>query len=549
MSYRPNYLESWRPPPQQRDSWRPSGEQPNPGPDRRWNGTHVRYDEGDRPLGERRILSTNGDSWRPNLHEGHILTKREEDRDRREQDYGNRISYYSPRDRSTVPVKQPFVEDRQSRSNFNPSTPAFQPGSLHQGSSIADANPAPLRSAQSHAPHPVYRVDKYYRPAKSSGIASSRNVWNSPNVFTPGTLHSNRYSLRLRQSKGTPVRASDSASSQVGQFEQTSPRDRVSPADIFEVLQRQHRKKQPTPRRVSPPPAPTATDVYLAQARLPVTRCDAPKRLLVVLDLNGTLLVRPNRARSREFIVRPGVCQLLDYLFDNHVVMVYSSARPANVEAMVDVLVSKKRANAFTAIWGRDKLDLTRAQYDEKVQVYKKLEKIWEDKLIQATCPQQQRWSQANTVLVDDNHLKALSQPHNLIQVSEFAKKQKLSKGEYRRELEVVASIRAKLEELKWANDVSRLVLRWQTGEIEPPRATTLSPLPKSAGGKDSEEPSQTAQYHVSLDIVKSPDVDNVQAALQRDMENLTTDSSERDGGVRLDEPAISAEEWREFLK
>jgi hypothetical protein len=105
------------------------------------------------------------------------------------------------------------------------------------------------------------------------------------------------------------------------------------------------------------------------------------------------------------------------------------------------------------------------------------------------------------------------------------------------------------LEELKWTNDVSRLVLRWQTGEIEPPRATTLSPLPESAGGKDSKEPSQTAQNDISLDIVKSPDVDNVQAALQKDMENLTTDPSERDEGVRLDEPAISAEEWKEFLK
>lgn len=316
------------------------------------------------------------------------------------------------------------------------------------------------------------------------------------------------------------------------------------------------------PRQVTPPPAPTATDLYLAQARLPVLRSAAPRKLLVVLDLNGTLLVRPNKMQPRVFNIRPGVHQLLDYLLDNHVVMVYSSAQPANVEAMVDALLSKKRAKFLAAIWGRDKLDLTPAQYKEKVQVYKKLEKVWADEHIQATCPHgQPRWSQANTVLVDDSHLKALSQPHNLIQVREFTKKQKLTKTETKREQEVVASIVAKLEELKWAHDVSRLILRWQTGEVEPPRANELTPLLKFEGSDEQQQPlpgggpADTSSEEVEeVEAVEVVGSDTEAASLERDMENLSTDPSPvvEDGGNEVsivNQPAISAAEWREFLK
>jgi NLI interacting factor-like phosphatase len=254
--------------------------------------------------------------------------------------------------------------------------------------------------------------------------------------------------------------------------------------------------------------------------------------------------------KPREFNIRPGVHLLLDYLFENHVVMVYSSARPENVQAMVDALASKKRAKSLAAVWGRDKLELTPAQYNEKVQVYKKLEKVWQDERIQATCPGKQRWNQTNTVLVDDSHLKALSQPHNLIQVSEFTTKKKLNKEEKKREQEVVASVRAKLEELKWSHDVSRHILRWQTGQLEPPCATQLSPLPQLAAvAETAGQPSPTADDIYSSDTDESVGGAAIEATLEEEMHNLTTEPSAKHQSHHMNEPVISADEWKEFLK
>jgi len=253
--------------------------------------------------------------------------------------------------------------------------------------------------------------------------------------------------------------------------------------------------------------------------------------------------------RPRDFNIRPGVHPLLEYLFKNHVVMVYSSARPENVKAMVDALATKKQAQSLAAIWGRDKLELTPAQYNEKVQVYKKLEKVWQDEQIQATSLGKQRWNQTNTVLVDDSHLKALSQPHNLIQVPEFTK-QKLNKEQQRREREIVASVRAKLEELKWADDVSRHIWRWQTGQMEPPRATKLSPLPQSAIAETADQPNAMADDLLSSDTDESSGGAAIDAAaLEQDMQNLTTEPRAKSESHCMNEPAVSADEWKEFLK
>jgi NLI interacting factor-like phosphatase len=252
--------------------------------------------------------------------------------------------------------------------------------------------------------------------------------------------------------------------------------------------------------------------------------------------------------KAQEFRIRPGVHQLLDYLFKNHIVMFYSSARPENVKAMVDALATKKQAQSLAAIWGRDKLELTPAQYNEKVQVYKKLEKVWQDERIQATSPGKQLWNQTNTVLVDDSHLKALSQPHNLIQVPEFTKK-KLDKEQKRRELEIVASVRAKLEELKWAHDVSRHIWRWQTGQLEPPRATKLSPSTQPAGAETGEHLSPMADDPFSSDTDESSGGAAIDAALEQDMQNLMTEPGAKHEIHPVNEPVISAEEWKAFLR
>lgn len=572
MSYRPHYQDSWRPPAQQRDSWRPSAEQPTTSePDRRWVGTRVRYGEQYELFCENQKFHFGRDSWRPHGHEGDRLTAREEAHDQVNEDSSSRKSSgQSRRARRRKPnptTGSAVAAPLQPQSKLDPSSLTFQPGNLGQNSSFNDGVPAPLRSVHNYARYPVYRVDKYYRPAKPLSVAPGRNGGNNANATTPGAAVSTRHWLRSTQPGASSAGITMDNVSHLSQGDPehglSSLQTSFAMAGMLTKKPMQYERKDRRPQQVTPPPAPTATDLYLAQARLPVIRSPVPRKLLVVLDLNGTLLVRPSRMQPRVFNVRPGVPQLLDYLLNNHVVMVYSSARPANVEAMVDALLSKKRAKSLAAIWGRDKLDLTPAQYNEKVQVYKKLEKVWADEHIQATCPHgQQRWNQANTVLVDDSHLKALSQPHNLIQVPEFAKKQKLTKAEKKREVEVVTSIMAKLEELKWAQDVSRLILRWQTGEIEPPRATQVVSLPKSEVGSDEQRqslpvdgPADTSTEEVEeVEAVEVVDSDSQASSLERDMENLSTDPSPgvEDGGKGVsivNQPAISAAEWREFLK
>ncbi len=68
-------------------------------------------------------------------------------------------------------------------------------------------------------------------------------------------------------------------------------------------------------------------------------------------------------------------------------------------------------------------MGLSQADYNSRTQVYKRLETIWDDSKMQAKHPLRDhggRWSQANTVLIDDSTEKARSHPYNLIKVPEF---------------------------------------------------------------------------------------------------------------------------------
>jgi NLI interacting factor-like phosphatase len=511
----------------------------------------VRYDEDHRLRDEQRIIPGRGDSWRPPPYQRQSLTRRDDGYDASREDprfWGSSEASWRSVDETSATAVRPVEQTAwASQPNLDPSAATFQPSNNRSARPAKAAAAAPLRSVLNYARYPTYRVDKYYRSPKSADLSSNWSGRSNNRNNFESTRAPHRYPLRSRHPAPSVPAASDASHVSPDWAGRSGQRHRFGIAAMLSTLQPQPERKE-TPRRpVSPPPAPTATDLYLAQARLPVVRSAIAKKLLVVLDLNGTLLVRPNRMQPRVFNVRPGVPPLLDYLFDNHVVMVYSSARPANVEAMVDTLVAKKRAKKLAAIWGRDRLELTTAQYNEKIQVYKKLEKLWADDQIQATCPDG-RWSQANTVLVDDSHLKALSQPHNLLQVPEFTKKQKLTKEERRRELEVVATLRARLEELRWTHDVSRLILRWQTGEVESTRATKLSQLPKAAG-KGNAGPISGAASGGGVNLLSDEESDDAGVSLEEGMERLTTDPVAEPHENQMSKPAVSADEWREFLK
>ena len=71
--------------------------------------------------------------------------------------------------------------------------------------------------------------------------------------------------------------------------------------------------------------------------------------------------------------------------------------------------------------WGRDTLGLTSAQYKARVQVYKRLDRIWGNESLRPVHPDLKAgWGPHNTLLIDDSTLKASAQPFNHVEVPEF---------------------------------------------------------------------------------------------------------------------------------
>ena len=156
------------------------------------------------------------------------------------------------------------------------------------------------------------------------------------------------------------------------------------------------------------------------------------------------------------WIERPGTSAFLSWLMNDdgaqghgHRVMVWSSARPPNVDAMVKKLFTPDQRAKLVAKWSRDELGLTREQYNNKVQVYKELQKIWSDSEIKKTHPSGKAWTQSNTVLIDDSIKKAASEPYNLVEVEEFENKP------WQKNDDALKRVRDYLEELAMWNNVS----------------------------------------------------------------------------------------------
>lgn len=143
--------------------------------------------------------------------------------------------------------------------------------------------------------------------------------------------------------------------------------------------------------------------------------------LLIVLDLNGALLHRQRHMGLHHFMARPRVESFLEYVFATHKVMVWSSARPDTVNAMCKQLLSPSQLQELVAIWTRDQLRLPASAYNEKTQIYKQLSWVWADRAVQLHNKEiGHRWSQKNTVLVDDSFEKGASEPHNVVTIKSF---------------------------------------------------------------------------------------------------------------------------------
>lgn len=182
------------------------------------------------------------------------------------------------------------------------------------------------------------------------------------------------------------------------------------------VSQGHHASSSQSPDRPpSPPKILHPSPSYLATSLIPSTPLQNPctQRKLLILDLNGTLLIRPKRRLPIESYLRKGqrssapgprflpvhprpyMPTFKQYLFLGHRpidsdgrhqqgegtkawldVMVWSSAQPHNVGNMVEkcfgvvadnnvdvVEKEKERSGDLVAVWARDTLDLTDVQY------------------------------------------------------------------------------------------------------------------------------------------------------------------------------------------
>ncbi|KAK8141978.1 hypothetical protein G3M48_009543 [Beauveria asiatica] len=204
-------------------------------------------------------------------------------------------------------------------------------------------------------------------------------------------------------------------------------------------------------------PEPTAS--YLRRAHLAPSRLSSPRRILIVMDLNGTLLHRPSKRRPSHFIARPHARIFMDYLLSTFSVAVWSSARPHNVQAMVASLLTPAQRQRCLVVWGRERMGLSSADYDARVQCYKRLARVWGDRGVMAAHPDARggggggggRWDQSNTVLVDDSAEKARSEPHNLLRIPEYL-------GPEAESPHVLPQVHDYINELAWQADISQYI-------------------------------------------------------------------------------------------
>lgn len=312
------------------------------------------------------------------------------------------------------------------QAQFRPQAPAFQPGQ---------------RLVNGFLPHSSYRIDK-----------------------------TSRYNLRSGQRRPLTTATAD-------QIVQSIETDSVQQQNSTAASRSRGptRRREPTPINtdVEPVPAPKPSTAYLKHAEEPTKRLTGPRKLLILLDLNGTLVYR--HGANRQFSVkRPGVDRLLNYLFENHAVMIFTSATQRSAEKMARELLTPKQYGELVTIRCREHLGLKPEQFRNKVQVYKDLNKIWTvPEVRQSALELRTKWDMTNTVLIDDSIVKAESHPHNLLQVTEFmhpASNEKKAREQWKEaETRVMLGVETKLEALKYQASVASQICEWQKAEASSP--------------------------------------------------------------------------------
>jgi len=240
---------------------------------------------------------------------------------------------------------------------------------------------------------------------------------------------------------------------------------------------------------------PDPTPQYIAQAALPSIILPEPRPILVVLDLNGTLLYRAFRNRAK-YIARPHAEPFLAYSASRFRLVIWSSAQPRNVVTMCSRLLTPEARQSVVAIWARDKFGLTRDDYTARTQCYKRLSLLWNDAQIAASHPLAAsggRWDQTNTVLVDDSVEKARSEPYNLVEIPEFHGDDAGLGG-----AEVLPQVHDYLNTLAWRSNISAYIrenkFKLQLTSTTPGPIEAIVPVTQSSDATPldvSEDPAQ----------------------------------------------------------
>ncbi|KAK6541648.1 hypothetical protein TWF694_007443 [Orbilia ellipsospora] len=170
-----------------------------------------------------------------------------------------------------------------------------------------------------------------------------------------------------------------------------------------------------------PPPEPTPEYIDLANEPNKLLPAATHRRLLVVLDVNGTLLCRrvlPNGCRDRlNPIKRRYLQSFLHYLFTEHDVAIFSSAMQNTVLHLLKGIIPHGDRDKILQIFTREDMGLPKELFRAKVSTFKRLSMIWDS--LKSSDPESQ-FDQTNTVLIEDTPEKAASEPYNLIKISEY---------------------------------------------------------------------------------------------------------------------------------
>ncbi|KAK2749443.1 hypothetical protein FQN57_006377 [Myotisia sp. PD_48] len=357
---------------------------------------------------------------------------------------------------------------------------------LHTGTIIADMIP----DGHNHSPSPL-ETQPSVQTAHFSPITAAPS-WNHPPLYLSHQSYFPPPLPRISPFMDTPLRQMP--------YAYTTPLFtplNLPPNAPFSTLASRnagygHTQFDPSRRSPSPVPQPVAPipeEEYLSKASLAPETIASPQPLLVILDLNGTLIYRKSRKHPPTFTKRPGLDQFLNHLFSNYKVMIWTSSQPKTVTAVLEKLLPPSMRRELMATWSRQDLDLTHQQYSQKVQVYKRLNKVWADGAIQSRYPspnaentgqtakkankkkyklqnintalkadlynQDNHWNQTNTVLIDDSRLKAAGQPYNIIEIPEFTNDSTVD------EIKNLTIVMRQLEVLSYQKDVSRKLKEW----------------------------------------------------------------------------------------